>query len=124
MFEVGKKYHKHLCKTIYECLLATETQVVLKVVSTGHIFIEFQANFSYNHYEEYVPPKPLTFADLKVGEKFKWVKPKACGSAICTKLCTVGNVHISFIYKSCYGWTHGDGVIYQAHETELVERVV
>lgn len=110
-FEVGKTYKDTTgSNLIGKCIVSTKRYAILED-NTGEWSVE---QYHRAWYEEYVPPKPLTFDDLKVGEKFKWVKTRDCGpGVICLKLEVVGGVNgpkIPFAYcASQYGWTALEG---------------
>lgn len=85
-FEVGKKYRViSVPNKVYSCVWASKAAGVLSQDSDGY---EFLVRNEWNGWEE-VPP-PLTFGDLKVGEKFRWAGPRDCGPVVCMRIRPIG----------------------------------
>lgn len=67
-FTEGKKYKFKDGTTVISILAVGEEWTIAKNHSTGSELPVPHREAKF--YKEYAPPKPLTFADLKVGEKF------------------------------------------------------
>lgn len=127
MFEVGKKYiYKKHQSTPWLCqYVGTTLNVGIRDGAKEQTYIHTKEE---ENWEEYVPPTPLTFADLKVGEKFKWVKRRDCGEgALCIKLQTIGGDYNKIPFGCgafSFGWTalEGDriGTIWGQNNEEVI----
>ncbi len=120
-FEAGKKYYGGSCHKDaieYLCTHVINGYGVAMRHKRDEPFFMHPGSF----WEE-VPP-PLTFADLKVGEKFKWLVTKDCGSAACMKVKLISGKFGFFNTPKDIGWVVLDtGVIYDANLEDKVERV-
>lgn len=81
MFEVGKQYRSRTTYKIATCLF---------VVPNGEALIQWPDGscglyVADQRFWEEVPP-PLKFADLKVGEKFRWKIARDSGNNVCMKI--------------------------------------